>query len=410
MSQGTIHASRSLCRTSVLARPVAVPNTRLRPIRSIPRAQQRSVSAFGYTQAKALVYSKYGEPQDVLSLHGHSISSPARSQVVIRFLTSPINPADVNQIQGVYPSKPEMTTLFGTPEPAAVAGNEGVAEVVSVGSDVKSLTRGDWVIMKRTGMGTWTTHKAVEEDQLLKIDDREGLTPLQVGTVSVNPCTAYRMLFDFGKWKFGGDEWFIQNGANSGVGRAAIQLGKEWGIKSINVVRGREDKSEEAKLKQELKNLGATHVITEEELMSREIRDKIKEWTRGGREQIKVGLNCVGGKPGTALSKYLSPHANMITYGAMSKKPLELPASLLIFKNINFTGFWVSKWSDAHPDQKKQTVDDILRLTKAGKFQDVPVQECKWNADTSVETLRSAVQGTLGGFRAGKGLFVFEDT
>lgn len=371
---------------------------------------KRHISAYGYTQSKALVYSKYGEPQDVLQLHGHSISPPSGTQVVIRFMTSPINPADVNQIQGVYPSRPEMNTLLGTSEPSATAGNEGVAEVISTGSGVKSIQKGDWVIMKSTGMGTWCTHKAVDESQLLKIDDKEGLSPLQVGTVSVNPCTAYRMLLDYGKWNFRGDEWFIQNGANSGVGRAAIQLAREWGIKSINVVRGRDDKSEEEKLKQELYDLGATHVITEEELMSREIRDKIKEWTRGGREQIKVGLNCVGGKPGTTLAKFLGSEASMITYGAMSKKPLELPASLLIFKNINFTGFWVSKWSDKHPDQKKQTVDDVLRMTRQGKFKDIPVQECKWDRDTDVDVLRSAVQGTLGGFRAGKGVFVFGET
>lgn len=371
---------------------------------------KRHISAYGYTQSKALVYSKYGEPQDVLQLHGHSISPPSGTQVVIRFLTSPINPADVNQIQGVYPSKPEMNTLLGTSEPSATAGNEGVAEVVSIGSGVKSIQKGDWVIMKSTGMGTWCTHKALDESQLLKIDDKEGLTSLQVGTVSVNPCTAYRMLLDYGKWNFRGDEWFIQNGANSGVGRAAIQLGREWGIKSINVIRGRDDKSEEEKLKQELYDLGATHVVTEEELMSREIRDKIKEWTRGGREQIKVGLNCVGGKPGTTLAKFLGSEASMVTYGAMSKKPLELPASLLIFKNINFTGFWVSKWSDKHPDQKKQTVEDVLRMTRQGKFKDIPVQECKWDRDTDVDVLRSAVQGTLGGFRAGKGVFVFGET
>lgn len=371
---------------------------------------KRHISAYGYTQSKALVYSKYGEPQDVLQLHGHSTSPPSGSQVVIRFLTSPINPADVNQIQGVYPSKPEMNTLLGTSEPSATAGNEGVAEVVSTGSGVKSIQKGDWVIMKTTGMGTWCTHKAVDENQLLKIEDKEGLSPLQVGTVSVNPCTAYRMLLDYGKWNFRGDEWFIQNGANSGVGRAAIQLAREWGIKSINVVRGRDDKSEEEKLKQELYDLGATHVVTEEELMSREMRDKVKEWTRGGREQIKVGLNCVGGKPGTTLAKFLASQASMITYGAMSKKPLELPASLLIFKNINFTGFWVSKWSDQNPDQKKQTVDDVLRMTRQGKFKDIPVQECKWDRDTEVDVLRSAVQGTLGGFRAGKGVFVFGET
>lgn len=390
---------------------ISTVTSRHRSSRSLlPIESRRSITAYGYTQSKALVYSKNGEPQDVLQLHGHSISAPSGRQVVVRFLTSPINPADINQIQGVYPSKPEMNTLLGTPEPSAVAGNEGVAEVVSTGSAVTSVQKGDWVIMKHTGQGTWCTHKALDESQLLKIDDKEGLTPLQVGTVSVNPCTAYRMLLDYGKWSFREDEWFIQNGANSGVGRAAIQLGREWGFKSINVIRGREDKTEEEKLKKDLYDLGATHVITEEELLGREIRDKVKEWTRGGREQIKVGLNCVGGKPGTALAKFLSPEASMITYGAMSKKPLELPASLLIFKNINFTGFWVSKWSDKHPDQKKQTVDDVLRLTRSGKFKDIPVQECKWDRDTDLDMLKSAVQGTLGGFRAGKGVFVFGET
>ncbi|EXJ90938.1 mitochondrial trans-2-enoyl-CoA reductase [Capronia coronata CBS 617.96] len=371
---------------------------------------RRTISSYGYTQAKALVYSKYGEPQDVLSLHGHSISPATGSSVVLRMLVAPINPADVNQIQGVYPAKPEMTIALGTSEPSAVAGNEGVAEVVSTGSGVKNLQRGDWVIMKSTGMGTWRTHMAVDESQLIKIDNKDGLTPLQVGTVSVNPCTAYRMLLDYAKWGFRGDEWFIQNGANSGVGRAAIQLGREWGLKSINVIRGRENKEEEQKLRQSLLDIGATKVITEEELLGREIKDQIKEWTKGGREQIRVGLNCVGGKNATALAKFLSPGGTMVTYGAMSKQPIALPASLLIFKDITFNGFWVSKWSDQHPDLKKQTVDDVLRLTREGKFKDIPVQECRWGWKTEVDTLKSAVQGTLGGFRPGKGVFVFEET
>ncbi|OAP60125.1 hypothetical protein AYL99_05127 [Fonsecaea erecta] len=372
--------------------------------------QRRKISSYGYTQAKALVYSKYGEPQDVLSLHSHSISPASGSNVVLRMLVAPINPADVNQIQGVYPARPEMTTALGTSEPSAVAGNEGAAEVIGVGSAVKGLSKGDWVIMKSTSLGTWRTHMAIDESKLIKIDNKEGLTPLQVGTVSVNPCTAYRMLLDSAKWGFRGDEWFIQNGANSGVGRAAIQLGREWGFKSINVIRGRENKEEEQKLRQELLDIGATKVITEEELQSREIRDQIKEWTNGGREQIKVGLNCVGGKPATAMAKFLSPGATMVTYGAMSKQPLMLPASLLIFKEISFNGFWVSKWSDRHPDQKKQTVEDVLRLTREGRFKDIPVQECKWGWKTEIDLLKQAVQGTLGGFRPGKGVFVFEET
>lgn len=373
-------------------------------------SQRRHVSAYGYTQSKALVYSTYGEPKDVLSLHNHSISPPTGTSVVVRMLAAPINPADINQIQGVYPAKPPMDTKLGTSDPSAVAGNEGVAEVVGIGSGIKSLQKGDWVIMKHTSQGTWRTHISLDENQLLKIDDKTNLTPLQVGTVSVNPCTAYRMILDFTKWNFRGDEWFIQNGANSGVGRAAIQLGREWGMKSINVIRGRPDAEETEQMKQQLLDLGATQVVTEEELLAREFRDQVKEWTRGGREEIKLGMNCVGGKNALALAKSLSPGAQLVTYGAMSKQPFALPASLLIFKEIGFQGFWVSKWSDRNPEQKKQTVDDVLRLTREKKFKDIPSVEVPWEWETKVETLKEAVQGTLEGFRKGKGVFVFGET
>lgn len=33
--------------------------------------------------------------------------------------------------------------------------------------------------------------------------------------------------------------WVIQNGANSAVGTAAIQLAKAWGVGTINLVRDR---------------------------------------------------------------------------------------------------------------------------------------------------------------------------
>jgi mitochondrial enoyl-[acyl-carrier protein] reductase / trans-2-enoyl-CoA reductase len=325
-------------------------------------------------------------------------------------LASPINPADVNQIQGVYPNKPVFSTSLGTAEASAVAGNEGVGEVVSVGGAVKTLTRGDWVIMRRTGMGTWSTHLQVNEADVVKVSDREGLNALQVGTVSVNPVTAYRMLKDFTDWDFGlggQGEWFVQNGANSGVGRAAIQLAAEWGIKSINVIRERP--GWEA-IKDELEALGATKVVTDTELLHGSFAEKVKEWTKSGRERIKLGLNCVAGKNATALAKILSPNAYLVTYGAMSRQPTLLPAGLLIFKNITFSGFWVSRWSDDHPVEKMQTVHDILRMVKQGRFRDTPVEETKWERETGIDSLRRAVQGTLEGYRKGKGIFVFGDT
>lgn len=239
-----------------------------------------------------------------------------------------------------------------------------------------------------------------------KIENKEGLTPLQVGTVSVNPCTAYRMLKDFSQLKEG--DWFIQNGANSGVGRAAIQLGRLWGYKSINVIRARPSVEETEALRQELKELGADEVVTEDELMDRSMGAKVKEWTGGA--PITLGLNCVGGKPTSSLIRNLGQNGKLVTYGGMAKAPLALPTAALIFKNISFHGFWVSRWSDENPEGKRKMVDEILDLTRKGQFKDVPMQKIEWNWETKEDVLKGAVQGTLEGFRSGKGVFVFGET
>jgi trans-2-enoyl-CoA reductase len=375
-------------------------------------AQRRCISAYGYEQAKALTFADYGEPPSVLSLHSHSISPPHSNLMTIRFLASPINPADINQIQGVYPSKPTFTTALSTPNPIAVAGNEGVAEIIALGDKVKAegYKTGDWVFMKGPGFGTWRTHATATTEQVVKLDDsmREGISAIQAGTVSINPCTAYRMLVDFVTLQPG--DWFIQNGANSGVGRAAIQLGKKWGLKSINVIRARDDTAAEDKLKADLKALGADVVITDAELQSQGIRDQAKEWTNGGRSPLRLALNCVNGKAATAMAKLLSPSAHFVTYGAMSKQPLTLPASMFIFKDIHFHGFWVSRWSEKNPSDKLATVSDVLNMVRRGEFKDTPVDEIRWEWETKGEELIAKVKDTLEGYREGKGVFVFGKT
>lgn len=402
MASKLLSSTRRIARTCL--RPVAAPTAAL--------SQRRYISAYGYEQAKALVFSNYGEPPNVLSLHSHSISPPHSNLMTIRFLASPINPADINQIQGVYPSKPNFTTSLGTADPIAVAGNEGVAEIIALGDKVKKegYKKGDWVFMKGPGFGTWRTHASATTDQVVKLDDamREGISPIQAGTVSINPCTAYRMLRDFTTLNEG--DWFIQNGANSGVGRAAIQLGKKWGYKSINVIRGREDKAAEDKLKDQLKQLGADVVITDTELQSQGIKDMSKEWTNGGREPIKLALNCVNGKAATAMAKLLSSSAHFVTYGAMSKQPLTIPASMLIFKDVHFHGFWVSRWAEKHPEEKQATVADVLDMTRKGEFKDIPVDEIKWEWESKGDELIAKVKDTLEGYREGKGVFVFGKT
>ncbi|KAK4130158.1 NAD(P)-binding protein [Trichocladium antarcticum] len=289
---------------------------------------------YGYTQAKTLVFSRFGEPADVLSLHTHSIS-PAlgRGAALVRTLAAPVNPADVNTIQGTYGARPPFQSLLGTPEPAAVPGNEGCFEVVGLGEGADAgLRKGDW-------------------------------------------------------------------------------LGRLWGLRSINVVRERATPEETAALKRELEELGATVVVTEAEFLDRSFSARLKEeWTRGGRDPVMLGLNCVGGKSASAMVKALSPKACMVTYGGMSRQSFPFPTGPQIFKRLRFEGFWLSEWNKENPIERRKTVDEILELMRDGKFKESPFQEVRWDWDTDEKVLKNAVQGTLEGFRSGKGLFVFGDT
>lgn len=328
--------------------------------------------------------------------------------MLLRTLAAPINPADVNTIQGTYGAKPAFSSLLGTASPSVVPGNEGVFEVVS--SSSPGLAKGDWVIPQKTQFGTWRTHALAAASAVLQID-KAGLTPAQAATVAVNPCSAYRMLRDYvaGAPLREGD-WFLQNGANSGVGRAAIQLARLWGYRSVNVVRARPSPAETQALRDELAALGATHVVTEDEFLARDFKDRLAEWTRGSREGVRLGLNCVGGKSAQAVARSLGEGGTMVTYGGMARQPVALPTGLLIFKDVRFVGFWLSRWADRDPASKAQTVAEILDLVREGKFRDTPVVEVPWTWDTEVDALKEAVQGTLEGFRTGKGIFVFRDT
>ena len=75
-------------------------------------------------------------------------------------LAAPVNPADINTIQGVYPIKPKLPSI---------PGNEGVAEVVSVGSDVKELKVGDRVLPRASAWGTWRTHALCDANEMVKV-------------------------------------------------------------------------------------------------------------------------------------------------------------------------------------------------------------------------------------------------
>jgi hypothetical protein len=68
LSRGIIRAATNGARASGAARAVTFPVATKAHCASsaISVDSRRCISTYGYTQAKALIYSKYGEPKDVL--------------------------------------------------------------------------------------------------------------------------------------------------------------------------------------------------------------------------------------------------------------------------------------------------------------------------------------------------------
>jgi trans-2-enoyl-CoA reductase len=164
-------------------------------------ASARLFSTSARIQAnRAIVYSRNGQPADVVrALTIPNLPPPPPQTVNLRFIMSPINPADVNVIEGVYPSKPRPSSFPGVQDDVFVGGNEGLGEVTSVGLGVRGLKPGDWVVMKDSQMGTWRNAANVRKGQLLKVPRLEGLSEVNAATMTVRlaPPSCYEAIRRF---------------------------------------------------------------------------------------------------------------------------------------------------------------------------------------------------------------------
>jgi len=292
------------------------------------------------TTAKALQYHSHGAPENVLKLENISLPNKLNeSDVLVKMIAAPINPADLNMVEGVYGVRPTLP---------AVGGNEGVGVVVEVGSRVKGVQVNDHVIPAKAGLGTWRSMGVFKDQELLRVP--KDIKPEYAATVSVNPSTALRLLEDFEQLKEG--DVIVQNGANSMVGTAVIQLANAKKVKTINIIRNRADFAE---THDRLKAVGAFMVVSEDYVKTPQFKRLLTDLPAP-----KLALNCVGGTSATDLARILGPGGSMVTYGGMSKKPITIPTSLFIFKNIQLKGFWLTKWVEEHSAEERQKMLDTL--------------------------------------------------
>ncbi|XP_077239620.1 enoyl-[acyl-carrier-protein] reductase, mitochondrial-like isoform X2 [Tasmannia lanceolata] len=215
--------------------------------------------------SKAVVYEHHGPPDQVTRVIDLPPVELRGNDVCVKMLAAPINPSDINRIEGVYPVRPSVP---------AIGGYEGVGEIQALGSAVKDLSIGDWVIPSPPSFGTWQTCIVKEESVWHKVNKD---VPMEyAATVTVNPLTALRMLEDFVKLNPG--DAIVQNGATSIVGQCIIQLARIRGIRSINIIRDRVGSED---VKQKLKKLGADEVFTESQLEVKNVKGLLDLSLRG---------------------------------------------------------------------------------------------------------------------------------
>lgn len=289
----------------------------------------------------------FGEKPPALRVEEIPTPAPAPGEVVVRMHSAPINPADLNVIDGTYGELPAL--------PATI-GNEGCGEILALGPGVENLRIGQKVLP--LAFGTWSQELVLSAKNAIPLPDEIDI--YQAAMLAVNPATAWRLLHDFVALQPG--DWIVQNAANSGVGRAVIQLARHLGLRTLNVVRRTE-------LLPELLTLGADIVVTEETDLRREAR----QLCRGALPRL--GLNSVGGSSALNIANALAPGSPHITFGAMARQPLKIPNGLLIFQNLALRGFWLRRWKETAPAAEIQsTYTTLADLLHSGIIQ-MPVQK-----------------------------------
>lgn len=289
-----------------------------------------------------LSFPATGNPAEVLELIERPLASLHGHEVRVRMRYAPVNPADINFIEGNYGR---------AAHPPAIPGHEGCGEVEEVGPDVVSLRPGD-VVIPLLGAGCWAQHMTAAEHFFALLPG--GIDRVQAAMLRVNPVTAWHLLTQHVDLEPGA--WVIQNAANSGVGRAVIQIAKARGLKTLNFVRRPE-------LVSEMLELGADVVVldNDEGLLS------AKAVLEG--QSVHLAANAVGGDSAIRLMNLLSPEGMMVTYGAMSRRSLKVPNKFLIFKNLRLHGLWITKWFEkASSAELYQALEPLAKMILDGSL------------------------------------------
>ena len=297
-----------------------------------------------------------------------------QDQALIKVLAAPINPSDVLTLTGLYGMLPPLP---------AIGGNEGVGVVAELGPGTTSPAVGQTVLLP-VGGGTWASHMVAEASKLMQLPN--GVDPLQLAMMTVNPPTAHLMLQEFVDLQAG--EYVIQNAANSGVGEYLIQLAKIRGLKTVNIVRRESAVAAVAAM-------GGDVVLVDGPGLAK----RVAEATENAK--IRLAIDAVGGKSTDNLANCLTQGGTLVNYGMMSGDSCVMSPSSFVFRDVTLRGFWLALWfRKATPPQQMAVFGELAKLIATGKL------KARVQATYDVSQIKEAVAAAAAGERDGKILIV----
>jgi NADPH:quinone reductase-like Zn-dependent oxidoreductase len=320
---------------------------------------------------KAVMLSRFGRASEVAELIDvPEPEPPAAGHVLVDVEVAPINPSDLLHFSGKYAVPPALP---------ASAGGGVLGHVAQIGAGVGHLRADDRVLLLDANRSGWRERIICKAASLFALPDAD---PVQLALLAANPPTALLMLDTLVELKPG--DWIIQNAANSSVGVSVIQIAKNKGLRTLNVVRRPE-------LAEELEQLGADAVLVD----GPDLPARVSDLVQGAN--ITLGLDAIAGDATGRLAKCLGQGGTVVNYGLLSGKPCEVDPADLVFRDIRLRGFWYSQWRvRAGPSEIQQLFEQLLAMVQAGTLH-VPLE-----AAYPIERLNEALAHAERGSRTGK--------
>lgn len=169
---------------------------------------------------RAIRVSSFGGPEVLKLIADVPVPTVSKGQVLVKIGAAGVNPVDTYIRTGTYARKP---TLPYTP------GSDGAGVIHSVGEGVKQIKEGDRVFVCGSISGTYAEYALCNATSVNHLP--ESISFSQGAAIYVPYYTAYRALFQRLHAKAG--ETVLIHGASGGVGLAAVQLARAYGIKVI---------------------------------------------------------------------------------------------------------------------------------------------------------------------------------